>query len=86
MSRNFYILGATLMTLSLVSCGLAWTRVAHAPGSPGDVALWRTIGSVLLLLALLAAVVGTLTAMFEQSNRRNQEQARHQRRGGRQHD
>ena len=83
MSRNLYILGATLLVLSLISCGLAWTRVAHAPGSPGDVALWRTIGLVLLLLALVSSVIGTLTAMFEQSSRRNQEQARRQRRGER---
>ncbi len=81
MSRNLYILGATLLLLSLVSCGLAWTRVAHAPGSPGDVSLWRTIASVLMLFALVAGVVGTLTSLFEQSSRRNAERSSRRRRG-----
>ncbi len=83
MSRNLYILGATLLLLALVSCGLAWTRVAHAPGSPGDVALWRTIGLVLMLFALISGVIGTFTALFEQSSRRSAERISRRRRGER---
>jgi len=75
MARNFYTLAATLLLFSLISCGVAWTNLAHQPVSPGDAALWRMIGLVLLLLALVMAVVGTLTSMFEQAQRRNDERA-----------
>ena len=76
MSRNLYILAASLLLFSLISCGVAWTNVAHQPGSPGDMALWRTIGLVLMLLGLMAAAIGTFTAMFEQSTRRSEQQSR----------
>ncbi len=75
MSRNLYILAATLLLFSLISCGVAWTTIAHQPGSPGDISLWRSIGLVLMLLALLAAVAGVFSALFEQTSRRNDERA-----------
>ena len=75
MSRNLYILAATLLLFSLISCGVAWTTIAHQPGSPGDISLWRSIGLVLMLLGLLSAVVGIFSDLFEQSSRRSQERA-----------
>jgi hypothetical protein len=80
MGRNLYILAGTLFVFALISCGLAYTNVAHEPGSPGDVSLWRTTGLVLFLLSLVIALAGVLSALFEQTERRDAE-ARRQRRG-----
>ena len=58
MGRNLYILAATLTLFSLISCGVAFTNIAQQPGSPGDAALWRTMGLVLLVIALVIALAG----------------------------
>jgi hypothetical protein len=79
MGRNLYILAATLGVLALVACGLSYTNIAQQPGSPGDVALWRTMGLCLFLLALLSALGGVLTALFEQAERHADEERRRNR-------
>ena len=71
MGRNLYILATTLTLFALISCGIAYTNVAQQPGSPGDVALWRTMGLVLFLIALLVALAGVLSSLFEQAERRS---------------
>ena len=73
MGRNLYILSATLALFALVSCGLAYTTVAHQPGSPGDQSLWRTTGLALLVLALVIALAGIFSSLFEQAERRVEE-------------
>jgi hypothetical protein len=73
MGRNLYILAATLTLFSLVSCGLAYTNIAEQPGSPGDAALWRMMGLVLFVVALVVALAGMLSALFEQAERRSDE-------------
>lgn len=79
MGRNLYILSATLLVLSLVSCGLAYTNIAQQPGSPGDVSLWRTTGLALFVVALIVALAGILSALFEQAERRAEEDRRRRR-------
>ena len=79
MGRNLYILAATLLVLSLVSCGLAYTNIAQQPGSPGDVSLWRTTGLALFVVALLVALAGILSSLFEQAERRADEDRRRRR-------
>jgi hypothetical protein len=39
-------------------------------GNPGDAALWKTIGLVMMLLALSAALIGTVFGLYEQARRR----------------
>ena len=73
MSRNFYILAATLMLFSLVSCGMMFTENALQPGLPGNGSLWKTTSLFLFTGAVLAAFTGVMTALFEQVERRNQE-------------
>ena len=73
MSRNFYILAATLLLFSLVSCGMMLTEDAMQPGLPGNGSLWRTTALFLFLGAVLAAFAAVMTAMFEQVERRNRE-------------
>ena len=79
MGRNLFILAATLVALALVACGLSYTNIAQQPGSPGDVSLWRTMGLCLFLLALLSALGGIFTALFEQAERRADEERRRNR-------
>jgi hypothetical protein len=76
MGRNLYILAATLAILALVSCGVAYTNVAQQPGSPGDASLWRMMGIVLFLISLVVALAGVLSSLFEQAERRFEEQRR----------
>jgi hypothetical protein len=79
MGRNLYILAASLTLFALVSCGIAYTNIAQQPGSPGDASLWRTMGLVLFLIALVVALAGILSSLFAQAERRAEE-ARRQRR------
>jgi len=79
MGRNLFILAATLLVLALVSCAISYTNIAQQPGSPGDVALWRTMGLALFVLALLAALFGIFSALFEQAERRADEERRRKR-------
>ncbi len=79
MGRNLYILAATLLLLSLVSCGLAYTNIAQQPGSPGDVSLWRTMGLALFVVSLVVALAGILSSLFEQAERRAEEERRRRR-------
>jgi hypothetical protein len=70
MGRNLYILAASLTVFALLSCGVAYSNIAQQPGSPGDVALWRTMGLVLFVIALIVALAGVLSTLFEQAERR----------------
>jgi hypothetical protein len=76
MGRNLYILAATLGLFALISCGVAYTNIAQQPGSPGDVALWRTMGLGLFVVALIVALAGILSSLFEQAERRTEEARR----------
>jgi hypothetical protein len=76
MGRNLYILAATLGLFALISCGVAYTNIARQPGSPGDVALWRTMGLGLFVIALIVALAGILSSLFEQAERRSEEARR----------
>lgn len=76
MSRNLYLLAASLLLLSLISCGMSVLPNPLQPGLPVNGSLWKMIGLVLLLASLVAALGGILTAMFEQVERRSQERMR----------
>jgi hypothetical protein len=79
MGRNLYILAASLTLFALVSCGVAYTNIAQQPGSPGDASLWRTMGLVLFLIALVVALAGILSSLFEQAERHSEEPRRRKR-------
>ncbi len=76
MGRNLFILAATLALLAGVSIVLSYTNVAQQPGSPGDVALWQTTGLALFVIALVVALAGILSSLFEQAERRTEEARR----------
>jgi fatty acid desaturase len=84
MSRNFYILAATLALFALISAGMSLAPSSFQPGLPANGSLWRTVALVLLLFGLAAALVGVLSHLFEQVDRRSEEArraARNKRRG-----
>ncbi|MGA7830503.1 MAG: hypothetical protein WCA21_06050 [Terracidiphilus sp.] len=82
MSRNFYILAATLLFFTLLSAGISLLPSSFQPGLPANGSLWRTASLLLLLAGLAAALAGVLSHLFEQVDRRSEEAERRKRRGG----
>ncbi|HZP04430.1 MAG TPA: hypothetical protein VFB43_05975 [Terracidiphilus sp.] len=82
MSRNFYILAGTLTLFALISAGMTMIPSSFQPGLPANGSLWRTVALILLLAGLVAGLVGMMTHLFEQVDRRSEEarQAARQRR------
>lgn len=76
MSRNFYILAGTLGLFALISAGMALVPSSFQPGLPANASLWRTVALILLLAALASALVGVLSHLFEQVDRRSEEARR----------
>jgi FtsH-binding integral membrane protein len=83
MSRNFYILAASLLLFALVSAGMSLVPSSFQPGLPANGSLWRTVAMFLLLFGLLAALVGVMSHLFEQVDRRSEESRREARRRNR---
>ncbi len=73
MSRNFYILAASLVLFALISGGMSLVPSSFQPGLPANGSLWRTVALFLLLLGLIAALVGVMSHLFEQVDRRSEE-------------
>ena len=76
MSRNFYILAAVLGFFALLSGAMALVPSSFQPGLPANASLWRTVALLMLLAALASALVGVMSHLFEQVDRRGEE-ARH---------
>jgi hypothetical protein len=84
MSRNFYILAAVLGLFALIAGGMSLIPSNFQPGLPANGSLWRTGGLLFLLAGLASALIGTMSHMFEQVDRRSEEArlaARQRRRG-----
>jgi uncharacterized membrane protein len=84
MSRNFYILAVTLGLFALISAVVSFVPSSFQPGLPTNGSLWRTVSMFLLLVGLGAALVGVMSHLFEQVDRRSEEArlaARQKRRG-----
>jgi multisubunit Na+/H+ antiporter MnhB subunit len=76
MSRNFYILAASLSLFALVSGAMSMLPSSFQPGLPANGTLWRTMALLLLLAGLASALVGVLTNLFEQVDRHSEEARR----------
>lgn len=86
MSRNFYILAATCGLFALLSAGMALVPSSFQPGLPANGSLWRTVALLLLLAALFSGLIGLLSNLFEQVDRRSEasrQASRRRRRDGR---
>jgi hypothetical protein len=82
MARNLYILAGTLLLFALISCGMTFIGSAQT-GLPGNGSLWKTTSLFLTLGALVIALFGVMTAMFEQVDRRAEERRYQERLGER---
>jgi hypothetical protein len=76
MSRNFYILAATLLFFALLSAGMGMVPSTFQPGLPANGSLWRTLSLLLLVSALVCGLIGMLSHLFEQVDRRSEESRR----------
>jgi hypothetical protein len=83
MSRNFYILAGTLTLFALISAGMALIPSAFQPGLPANGSLWRTVALILLLAGLVSGLIGIMSHLFEQVDRRSEESRRLARRNRR---
>ena len=72
MSRNFYILAATLGFFALLSAAMTFIPSSFQPGLPANASLWRTIALLMLLAALAFAFIGVMSNLFEQVDRRSE--------------
>ncbi len=72
MSRNFYILAAVLGLFAVLSIGMSLVPSSFQPGLPANGSLWRTISLMTLLAGLASALVGVLSHLFEQVDRRSE--------------
>jgi hypothetical protein len=73
MSRNLYILAATLGLFALISIGMSLVPSSFQPGLPANGSLWRTVAMFLLLFGLGSALIGVMSHLFEQVDRRSEE-------------
>ncbi len=84
MSRNFYILAAALGLFALISGAMALVPSTFQPGLPANASLWRTLALLLLVAGLTSALIGVMSHLFEQVDRRSEQArlaARRKRRG-----
>lgn len=73
MSRNFYILAGSFMVFAVIAGAMTLVPSSFQPGLPANGTLWRTIALIFLLLSLASALVGMLSNLFEQVDRRSEE-------------
>jgi len=74
MSRNFYILAAALGFFALLSAGMTMIPSSFQPGLPANGSLWRTVALLMMLAALACALIGVMSNLFEQVDRRSEQQ------------
>jgi uncharacterized membrane protein len=80
-ARNLYILAAVLLAFAAISFAMAMTAGSMQPALPANGTLWKTAALFLTVGGLLVALLGVVTAMFEQLDRRMEQ--RRQRQSGR---
>ena len=79
MARNLYILAGVLLLFAAVSFVMAMTSGRMQPALPANGTLWKTSALFLTVGGLIVALLGVMTAMFEQVDRRDEERRMHQR-------
>ncbi len=73
MARNLYILAGALLLFAVISFIIAMTAGRMQPALPASGTLWKTTALFLTVGGLLVALLGVLTALFEQIDRRTEE-------------
>ncbi|MGA8085844.1 MAG: hypothetical protein WCA10_00970 [Terracidiphilus sp.] len=80
MSRNFYILAAALGFFALVAAGMTFVPSSFQPGLPANGSLWRIVALLMMLAALACALIAVMSNLFEQVDRRTEQQRQDARR------
>jgi hypothetical protein len=62
--------------LSLVSFGMTFIPSSFQPGLPANASLWKTLSIFLLLIGLVSTLIGSMSHLFEQVDRRTDERRR----------
>lgn len=73
MARNLYILAGTLLVFALISFVMSITAGHTQPALPASGTLWRTTALFLTVGGLIIALLGVVTALFAQIDRRTEE-------------
>jgi uncharacterized membrane protein len=72
-ARNLYILAGTLLVFALISFVMSITAGHAQPALPASGTLWKTTALFLTVGGLVIALLGVVTALFEQIDRRTEE-------------
>ena len=80
MSRNFYILAAALGFFALLAAGMTFVPSSFQPGLPANGSLWRTVALLMMLAALACALIAVMSNLFEQVDRRSEQERQDERR------
>lgn len=72
MARNLYILAGTLLLFAAISFVMAMTAGRFQPNLPASGTLWKTTALFLTVGGLLVSLLGVITALFEQIDRRTE--------------
>jgi len=81
-ARNLYILAGVLLLFAAICFVMSLTSGHFQPALPANGTLWKTTALFLTLGGLLVGLLGVMTALFEQVDRRAEERRLRQR-GGR---
>ncbi len=73
MARNLYILAGVLLLFAVLCFVMAMTSGRFQPALPANGTLWKTTALFLTLGGLLVGLLGIMTALFEQVDRRSEE-------------
>lgn len=79
MARNLYILAGVLLLFAVACFFMSLTSGRMQPALPANGTLWKTTSLFLTVGGLVVALLGVMTAMFEQVDRRNEERRMRQR-------
>ena len=80
MSRNFYILAVALGFFAMLAAGMTFVPLSFQPGLPANGSLWRTVALLMMLAALACALIAVMSNLFEQVDRRSEQQRQDERR------
>lgn len=83
MARNLYILAGVLLLFAAISFVMALTAAHMQPALPANGTLWKTTSLFLTVGGLVVALLGVMTALFEQVDRSSEERRQRGRRGTR---
>lgn len=81
-ARNLYILAGVMLGFGAISFGMSFVASRTQPMLPANGTLWQTTALFMTVAGLSVALLGILTALFEQIDRRTEERKLRQRDGG----